>query len=134
MNVYEQTFLPIFLVGCAIAACVSFVAARKPGFAIPGKFFGIGVLTFWAALFVASDTGYRAWQSIPNPPPEAFSDSGPAGALILGWVPGCIFCGLIFGLVRLIGGKPPAKRITPRRSRTLYRPTTSPNRKDEHSA
>jgi hypothetical protein len=51
---------------------------------------------------MGSDMGYRAWQSMSDPPPEAFSDASVLGALILGWVPGVVFCLTVFGLVRAI--------------------------------
>ncbi len=57
-------------------------------------------MAFWAALFIGSDLGYRAWQSMPDAPEEAFSDASALGALVLGWLPGGIFCLAVFGLVR----------------------------------
>ena len=60
----------------------------------------IGVVAFWSAVFVGSDLGYRAWQSMPDPPEEAFSDASALGALVFGWVPGGFFCLTVFALVR----------------------------------
>lgn len=103
MNAYHQAFFPIFVVGCVIAASASFVAAflaeRKSGCLFPLFSLGLGILAFWAALFLGSDFGYRAWQAIPDPPAEAFSDAAPMGALLLGWLPGGVFCSLVFGSV-----------------------------------
>lgn len=62
----------------------------------------IGVFVVWAALFLGSDMGYRAWQSMPDPPDEAFSDASVLGALILGWVPGVVFCAAVFVVGRSI--------------------------------
>lgn len=100
MTPYHEHFLPIFLVGCFIAAIASFLAGRASGCALPGLFLLIGVLSFWSALFFASDQGYRAWQSMRNPPEEAFRDAAVVGALAVGWVPGGLFCLIVFGLVR----------------------------------
>ena len=61
---------------------------------------GLGVISFWAGLFLGSAYGYDAWQRSPDPPPEAFSDASAAGALILGWVPGLVVCLGVFGLAR----------------------------------
>jgi len=103
MNEYQQTFYPIFGASCAIAVIAAFIAARKSGFVIPGFLLFMGVVSFWAGLFIGSDMGYRKWQSIPNPPPEAFSDTFPLGVLIFGWLPAGLFCGVIFGFFRLAG-------------------------------
>lgn len=67
---------------------------------MPGILLVVGVLAFWAGVFIGSDLGYRAWQTMPNPPEEAFSDASALGALVFGWLPGGIFCLAIFGLVR----------------------------------
>ena len=91
MTPYDETFLPIFLMGCFVAVITSFVAGRMSGCLIPGVLLCIGVLAFWAAVFIGSDMGYRAWQSMPDPPDEAFSDASVLGALVLGWFPGLIF-------------------------------------------
>ncbi len=48
-------------------------------------------LVLWIALFIGVDSGYRAWQSIPNPPKEAVSDTGgPFFFLFAGWLPSLI--------------------------------------------
>ena len=49
------------------------------------------ILVLWIALFIGVDSGYRAWQSLPNPPKEAFSDTGgPFSFLFAGWLPSLI--------------------------------------------
>ena len=52
-------------------------------------------LVLWIAMFLAADSGYRAWQGIPNPPEEAFSDTGPVLFLIGGWLPSLVFVMLL---------------------------------------
>ncbi len=100
MTPYHTSFVPFFLTGCLIAAIVSFLAGRSSGCFWPGLLLSVGTLAFWAAIFFGADLGYRAWQSMPDPPDEAFSDASVLGALVLGWLPGGIFCLTIFGLVR----------------------------------
>lgn len=100
MTPYHEYFIPIFLLGCLLAAIASFFAGRMSGCILPGTLLMIGVLAFWSALFVGSDLGYRAWQSMPDPPEEAFSDASALGALVFGWFPGGLFCLTIFALVR----------------------------------
>ena len=103
MNTYDQFFYPIFGVGCTVAvsaSCIAgFVAAWKSGFVVPVVAFVVGVIAFWAGLFVGSEAGYQAWQSIPDPPAEAFSDTTPMGALFFGWLPAGFFCGVVFAIV-----------------------------------
>ena len=60
----------------------------------------IGVVAFWFGLAIGSDLGYRAWQAMPDPSDEAFSDASAAGALLFGWMPGAMFCLVIFAVVR----------------------------------
>ena len=100
MTPYNEVFLPICLLGCFIAAIASSFAGRLSGCVWPCALLFIGVLALWAALFIGSDMGYRAWQSMPDPPREAFSDASVVGALVLGWFPSAVFCLAVFGLVR----------------------------------
>lgn len=100
MTPYDAYFIPIVLLGGLSAGIVSFVAGWMSGYLWPVVLLMIGTLAFWFALFLGSDLGYRAWQSMPDPPDEAFSDASVLGALVLGWFPGGIFCLTIFGLVR----------------------------------
>jgi len=111
MTPYHVYFLPIFLVGCLIAVIASFFASRNSGCSIPGALLALGVLSFWVGLFIGSDVGYRAWQSMPDPPKEAFSDASAMGALVFGWFPGGVFCLAFFGFFRgirflIYGSKP----------------------------
>ncbi|MFT5302933.1 MAG: hypothetical protein ACI814_003750 [Mariniblastus sp.] len=100
MTAYHENFLPIFLLGCVIAVVASLFAGRISGCVWPGVLLIIGVLAFWSGVFIGSDMGYRAWQSMPDPPEEAFSDASVVGALVFGWLPGGMLCLTVFGLVR----------------------------------
>ncbi|MEC7716380.1 MAG: hypothetical protein VYC98_01125 [Planctomycetota bacterium] len=99
---YDGVFWPIFGGGLALSFVMATAAAWSRGFLIPLILLLISVLSFWITIFLGSDLGYRAWQQIPNPPDEAYSDAAPAGLLILGWIPGGMFCSLVFGLNWLI--------------------------------
>ena len=84
-------------------------AAWSRGFLIPLILLPISVLSFWSTSFLGSDMGFlgsdmghRAWQQIPNPRDKAYSNAAPAGLLIFGWIPGGMFCALVFGLNWLI--------------------------------
>lgn len=102
MTPYHETFIPIFLVGCAIATTASLVAGWMRGCLWPGALLLLGALAFWISLFFGSASGYSAWQSMPDPPEEAFSDTAVAGALLFGWFPGGLVCLIFFSAVRLV--------------------------------
>lgn len=58
-------------------------------------------LVLWLAVVAGVEYGYSAWQSIPNPPAEAFSDTGgPAVVLLLGWLPALATLGAGYHLLR----------------------------------
>ena len=55
---------------------------------------GTAVLILWIGLILGVETGYSVWQSIPEPPPEAFSDTGgPFVVLFMGWFPALVLLG-----------------------------------------
>ena len=55
---------------------------------------GTAVLILWIGLILGVETGYRAWQGIPEPPQEAFSDTGgPFVVLFMGWFPALVLLG-----------------------------------------
>ena len=100
MTPYHESFLPIFLLGCFFAAVASLFAGRAKGCMLPAFLITIGIVVFWVAIFLGSDIGYRAWQSMDDPPDEAFSDASAMGALLFGWFPGLLYCLTVFGFVR----------------------------------
>ena len=101
MTPYHTYFYPIFGAGLLFALIVSLVAGWRRGCIVPLICLPLGVFGFWAGLFFGAEIGYRQWQSMPDPPDEAFADTAPLGALLIGWLPGSVFCGAIFGLTRL---------------------------------
>ncbi|MEZ6136543.1 MAG: hypothetical protein R3C53_16730 [Pirellulaceae bacterium] len=100
MTPFDETFLPIFMLGLLVAGILSLIAGARSGCAFPGFLLIGGTLTLWAAMFFGSDMGYRAWQEMPDPPDEAFSDASVLGTLVLGWFPAGIFCLMVFAVVR----------------------------------
>ncbi|MCH2181632.1 MAG: hypothetical protein MK108_06460 [Mariniblastus sp.] len=113
MTVYHQYFFPIFGAGLLLALTLSLAAGWRRGCIVPLICLPLGVLSFWSGLFLGAEIGYRQWQNIPNPPDEAFADTAPLGALLVGWLPGLIFCGAIFGLTRLIYTLVSPRDVTP---------------------
>jgi len=68
---------------------------------------GAATVVLWFAMFIAVESGYRAWQSIPNPPDDAYSDTGgPFFILFLGWLPSLVILGTEHFLLRLFRRKP----------------------------
>ena len=102
MTTFHEYFIPIFGAGVTVAVIASIAAGFSRGVILPIVALIIGVLAFWAGLFLGSEIGYQKWQAIPNPPDEAFADTMPMGALIAGWVPGVCFCAFIFATSRVL--------------------------------
>lgn len=50
----------------------------------------VGILALWAGLLLGSDLYFMVWQAMPNPPDQAYSDSGPSLLVIAGWIPGTV--------------------------------------------
>ena len=100
MTPYDKTFLPFALAGLGFALIASILAGRTSGCLWPFVFLipGIGVL--WACLFLGTAYGYDAWQRMPDPPDEAFSDASVVGALVFGWMPAGLYCAVILVLTR----------------------------------
>jgi len=59
-------------------------------------------LVLWFALIVGVEYGYHAWQQLPNPPEEAFSDTGgPFFILLVGWLPSYALLWTVHLILRL---------------------------------
>ncbi|MDB4338476.1 hypothetical protein OAH34_00960 [bacterium] len=109
MTPLQETFYSILGVGALVSAVLAFIAGRLSGHVVPLILLGVSVLIFWMSLLFGADLGYRAWQSIPNPPAEAFNDASPAFFMIGGWIPGGAYVSYWYGLswlVRLYVWKP----------------------------
>ncbi|HAW95435.1 MAG TPA: hypothetical protein DCX60_04085 [Phycisphaerales bacterium] len=84
-------FWTIFGVGLAVGTVSSVHAASSRFLFVRLCAMCVGVLCFWVGLLFASDKFYRVWQASPNASDEAYSDSAPAGVLVLGWLPAIVF-------------------------------------------
>ena len=88
--------LPMALIAGACAAAIGGRLLR----------FGVmlaGVLAFWVALFLGNHYGFYAWQTVPNPPEEAFTDGAIlVGSLMGGWLPGGLIVVVAYGLGALL--------------------------------
>jgi MFS family permease len=99
---FSNAFGVMFAIGLVAAAIAAVLAAMS------GAWFGkiplllAGILCCWAGIFLGFEKGYQTWQSGPNPPAEAFADTAPIGALLLGWFPAGILAGCAFGVSSLV--------------------------------
>jgi len=88
--------------GLAISSLLVLWGSRRMRRGWRIAFLGVATLVLWFAMFVAVESGYRAWQSIPNPPEDAYSDTGgPFFILFLGWLPSMVIIGIEHLLLRL---------------------------------
>lgn len=100
MTPYDKIFLATFVLGCIVAGVPAFLAGCMYRSSWSGLLLAIGVVAFWATLVIGSVMGYRAWQSMPDAPLEAFNDASASGALLFGWLPGVVFSFIGFGFGR----------------------------------
>ncbi|MGI9498170.1 MAG: hypothetical protein ACR2NK_19090 [Mariniblastus sp.] len=99
---FDEYFYPIFGWGVVVATALSLCAGKARGWRLPLLCLMVGIFSFWVTLFIGSEVGYQMWQNVSNPPEEAFADSFPMGALLIGWLPGIFYCGFVFGITKLV--------------------------------
>ncbi|MHC5028803.1 MAG: RING finger protein [Planctomycetota bacterium] len=99
---HQAAFLAILGIGLAAGLAAGFLAAWNRSWLGRVPLLLVGVLCVWLGLFLGSEKYFRVWQSIPNPPDEAYADTAPMGAFLLGWFPGAIVVGAAFGLGLLV--------------------------------
>ena len=102
MTPLQEIFIPIFCVGALVSAVMALIGGRMSGAIGPLILLLMSALVCWFALFLGLEVGYQVWQSGPDPPSEAFSDTDPMGALLAGWIPAGFFACFWFGISWLI--------------------------------
>jgi len=106
MLTYGAKYLGI---GLAIAIFIVIAGSRSSVTAIRLGLLAIAILALWVSSVISVEVGYSLWQSMPDPPDDAFSDTGAIFWLIAGWLPSGLLLG---GLYRLLQAAwPPAKTI-----------------------
>ena len=98
----HAAFLTVFGIGLFCGVAAAGLAAWNRSWLGRIPLLLIGVLSVWLGLFLGSDKYFRVWQSMPNPSDEAFADTGPIGALLLGWLPGAIVVAVSFAASSLV--------------------------------
>jgi hypothetical protein len=98
---HHAAFGSIFCAGAALVVAAAVLAARTRSWLGRIPLLCVGTLCICAALFLASDKYYRVWQSSPDPPREAFADTGPLGALLFGWLPALLLVSTVFAFALL---------------------------------
>lgn len=99
---FNATFLAKFAIGLVAAVIAAILAAMNRSWFGKVPLLLAGILCCWVGIFLGYDNGYRKWQSGPNPPDEAFADTAPIGALLLGWLPAGILVACLFGVSSLV--------------------------------
>ena len=89
-----------FAYGCAISFPLLIFSSICSRLVLRLAFLGAAILVLWIAMFVGAEVGYNAWQGIPNPPGEAFSDTGPIFFLLAGWLPSLALLGPLHLVLR----------------------------------
>lgn len=96
MTIYDSVFCTVASITLLVSLAPVLGATFVENKAARSVLLLSSVLLIWGGLFIASDVGYRAWQSIPDPPREAFNDAAPSGILIIGWIPAAILVGILY--------------------------------------
>ncbi len=102
MNPFQETFLLYFVPGIVFSFIIVYFSSNlRLLYRIP--LYLVTILMNWFAIFFGVHMGYGAWQNMPNPPDEAFSDGAKLmAALIGGWMPGTVLFFAIYLLVALV--------------------------------
>jgi uncharacterized membrane protein HdeD (DUF308 family) len=86
----HAAFLTVFGIGLFCGVVAAGLAAWNRSWLGRIPLLLVGVLSVWLGLFLGSEKYFRVWQGMPNPSEEAYADTGPLGALLLGWLPGTV--------------------------------------------
>ena len=96
-------------VGLALAVFIVIAGSRSSVTAIRLGLLAIATLALWFSSVISVEVGYSVWQSTPDPPDDAFSDTGAIFWLVAGWLPSGLLLGALYRLLR--GVWPPPKSI-----------------------
>jgi hypothetical protein len=99
---HHAAFRSIAGVGATLGVIAAILAVRNRSWLGRIPLLLVGTLSAWAGLFFASEKYFRVWQASPDPPAEAFADTGPMGALLGGWIPGGVLVGAAFAAGLLV--------------------------------
>lgn len=103
MNPLQQTLLLYLVPGLLLGLGLASLAGWIKNFWWSVPLFFIAVILLWASLAIGVHEGYGAWQSMPNPPDEAFADGANLiGSLMFGWLPSGLLCTAAFLITKLV--------------------------------
>jgi hypothetical protein len=98
MDPFDQAFYPTFAAGGALGAWLAWKASGR-GRIGQVLVLLLAVAVVWFSLVLAVGWGYDAWQSMPDPPDEAFADGAKlTGSVLLGWLPSGFGCLLVWAI------------------------------------
>lgn len=93
-------------VGLAIAVFIVIAGSRSSVTAIRLGLLAIATLALWVSSVISVEVGYSVWQSMPDPPDDAFSDTGAIFWLVAGWLPSGLLLGALYRLLRVVWPPP----------------------------
>lgn len=96
MDPFSLVFLPTFGAGCVLGATLAWKASGR-GLIGQTLLLLLAVAAVWLSLILGVCWGYDAWQSLPEPPDEAFADGANlTGSVMFGWMPAGAGCAVVF--------------------------------------
>ena len=85
-------------IGIAGAFATALLAALSRSWLAWIPLLAMGIVCFWASLVLGMARYHQAWQSMPNPPKEAYADSDVQYSLLFGWIFGTFVELVFFGV------------------------------------
>ncbi len=103
LNAFQAVFYPSLAGGCLVGGSLAWFAATRKNLFATLPLLLAAVVVVWFSLAAGVHFGYGAWQSIDNPPDEAFADGANLiGSVMFGWMPAGVFCGVVLVLARVL--------------------------------
>ena len=103
MTPFHIPFFSWLIAGLILAVFLIYFGAKRFRLLGQALCFISAVLFVWLSLIIGTHMGYGAWQSISDPPDEAFADGAKLMASVFaGWLPSGIFCLIVLLIARLI--------------------------------
>lgn len=93
---HHAGFVTVSGIGLVAGVTAAVLAARNRSWLGRVPLLLVAIFCVWLGLFLGSEKYFRVWQSMPDSPDEAYADTAPLGALLLGWLPGSIVVAVSF--------------------------------------
>lgn len=87
--------------GLAIAVFIVIAGSRSSVTAIRLGLLAMATFALWFSTVISVEVGYSVWQSMPDPPDDAFSNTGAIFWLVAGWLPSGLLLGALYRILRV---------------------------------